>query len=211
MKYLFTFLAGLASFVSPCILPILPVYISYFAGREEKKVSRAVINSIGFVIGFSVTFILLGIFASSFGNFVYSKIKYAKIIFGIIIIILGFNYMELIKLNFLNKSSGIRIRLKDFNFIKAILFGIGFSVSYTPCVGTFLTSALLQIADGKNLMEGVFLMTLFSLGLGVPFIVSAFFIEKLKDVFDIIKNHYSIVKKISGVVLVVMGVYIMFF
>ena len=128
-----------------------------------------------------------------------------------LIIILGFNYMELIKLNFLNKSSGIRIRLKDFNFIKAILFGIGFSVSYTPCVGTFLTSALLQIADGKNLMEGVFLMTLFSLGLGVPFIVSAFFIEKLKDVFDIIKNHYSIVKKISGVVLVVMGVYIMFF
>ena len=211
MNYLFTFLEGIASFISPCILPLLPVYISYFAGKDEKKVSKAVINSIGFVIGFSVVFILLGVFASTFGNFISNKIQYLKIIFGIIIILLGLNYMEIINIKILNYSSGINRKYDNLNLIKSILFGIIFSVSYTPCVGTFLSSSLLLITSENSFMQGIILMSLFSLGLGLPFIISAFLIEKMKNVFDIIKNNYKIIKIFSGVLLIFMGVYMIFF
>ena len=211
MNYLFTFLEGIASFISPCILPLLPVYISYFAGKDEKKVSKAVINSIGFVIGFSVVFILLGVFASTFGNFISNKIQYLKIIFGIIIILLGLNYMEIINIKILNYSSGINRKYDNLNLIKSILFGIIFSVSYTPCVGTFLSSSLLLITSENSFMQWIILMSLFSLGLGLPFIISAFLIEKMKNVFDIIKNNYKIIKIFSGVLLIFMGVYMIFF
>lgn len=211
MNYLFTFLEGIASFISPCILPLLPVYISYFAGKDEKKVSKAVINSIGFVIGFSVVFILLGVFASTFGSFISNKIQYLKIIFGIIIILLGLNYMEIINIKILNYSSGINRKYDNLNLIKSILFGIIFSVSYTPCVGTFLSSSLLLITSENSFMQGIILMSLFSLGLGLPFIISAFLIEKMKNVFDIIKNNYKIIKIFSGVLLIFMGVYMIFF
>ena len=211
MNYLFTFLEGFASFISPCILPLLPVYISYFAGRDEKKVSKAVINSIGFVIGFSIVFIFLGIFASTFGSFISSKIQGLKIIFGIIIILLGLNYMEIINIRFLNNSVGVNRKEDNLNFIKSILFGIIFSVSYTPCVGTFLSSSLLLIASGNSIIQGIILMLLFSLGLGLPFIISCFLIQKLKNVFDIIKRNYNIIKIVSGLVLVIMGLYIIVF
>ena len=210
MNYIFTFLEGFASFISPCILPLLPVYISYFAGKEENKTSKTVINSIGFVVGFSIIFILLGIFASSFGNLISSKIKYLEIIFGVIIIILGLNYTGILNLEFLNKSVGIKSKPKNLNFIKAILFGILFSVSYTPCVGTFLSSALILIANGSSLFEGILLMIVFSVGLGIPFIISAFFIEKLKTVFDVIKRNYKMVKIFCGIVLMAMGIYVIF-
>ena len=97
MEYIFTFLEGIASFISPCILPMLPIYISYFVGKEEKKTSKAVINSIGFVLGFTIVFLILSIFASQLGTLVSQYIKYIKIIFGIIIILLGLSYMEIIK------------------------------------------------------------------------------------------------------------------
>ena len=156
-------------------------------------------------------FILLGVFASSFGSFISSELKYLETIFGIIIIILGLNYAGILKLNFLNNSKGIKYKPENINFIKAVFFGIIFSISYTPCVGTFLSSALLLIASGNNLLEGILLMLVFSLGLGIPFIISAIFIQKLKTVFDFIKRNYKTVKIISGLILIAMGIYIIFF
>lgn len=156
-------------------------------------------------------FILLGIFALFFGSFISSKLKYLETIFGIIIIILGLNYAGILKLNFLSNSKGIKYKPENINFIKAVFFGIIFSISYTPCVGTFLSSALLLIASGNNLLEGILLMLVFSLGLGIPFIISAIFIQKLKTVFDFIKRNYKTVKIISGLILIAMGIYIIFF
>ena len=97
MEYLLTFLEGLASFISPCLLPMLPIYISYFMGEEETAKKKAIINSIGFVLGFTIVFLILSIFASTIGYFISSYTKYIKIAFGIIIIILGFNYMDILK------------------------------------------------------------------------------------------------------------------
>lgn len=211
MEYIFTFLEGLASFISPCLLPMLPIYISYFMGEEENNKKKAVINSIGFVLGFTIVFLSLSIFASTLGYFISAYTKYIKVAFGIIIIILGLNYMEILKLNFLNKSKGIQIKNKKLNFFKAMLFGILFSISWTPCIGTFLSSALLLIAKEQELLKGILLMLVYSIGLGIPFVVSVVLIEKLKDVFDFIKKNYKKVKILSGLILIGMGVYMIFF
>lgn len=211
MEYLLTFLEGLASFISPCLLPMLPIYISYFMGEEEKSKKKAILNSIGFVLGFTFVFLILSIFASTVGHFISNYTRYIKIAFGIIIIILGFNYMEIIKLKFLNKTKGIQIKSKNINFFKAMLFGILFSISWTPCIGTFLSSALLLIAKEQEVIKGIILMLLYSIGLGIPFVISAGLIEKLKEVFDFIKKNYKKAKIISGLILIGMGIYMIFF
>ena len=211
MDYLFTFIEGIASFISPCVLPMLPIYISYFIGEDNKKVSKAVINYIGFVLGFTIVFIVLSILASRFGGIISNNIKYVKILFGIIIILLGLNYMEILKIKFLNKTKGINNKVKDLNFFKSMIFGMLFSISWTPCIGTFLASALLLIAKNQDMVKGILLMLVYSIGLGIPFIISAVLLEKLKEVFDFIKKHYDIIKKISGVILIIMGIYMIFF
>ena len=210
MDYVFTFLEGIASFISPCLLPMLPIYISYFIGEDDKNTSKAVINASGFVLGFTVVFLILSIFASQLGIFISSNIKYIEIVFGIIIILLGLNYMEIFKIKFLNKSKVINANTKNLNFIKAMLFGILFSISWTPCIGTFLSSALLLVAKQQDMIKGILLMIVYSIGLGIPFIISVALIEKLKEMFDYIKKNYNAIKKISGIILIIMGAYTIF-
>ena len=226
MEYILTFIEGFASFISPCILPMIPIYLSYFIGENDNKENiedengkktiasssrKMIINSIGFVIGFTIVFLLLGIFASSLGNLLTQNIKYIKIVFGVMIIIFGLNYMEILKINVINKTKRKNIDKKNFTFIKSIIFGILFSCSWTPCIGTFLSSALLLIAKEQDIIKGIIMMVLYSIGLGLPFIISAILIERLKNVFDFIKKHYNVIKKISGVILIMAGIYMIFF
>ncbi len=210
MEFLFTFLEGIASFISPCVLPMLPIYISYFAGKEDSKTSRALLNSIGFVIGNTIIFILFAIIASYAGALALGIQKYIKILFGVVIIILGLNYMGILKIKFLNKEIGIKKKIDDFTFFKTILFGMMFSISWTPCIGSFLGSALLLIANKQNILQGVLLMLVYSIGFGIPFIISAVLIEKLKNFYNLIKKNYKTIKIISGIILIVMGVYVIF-
>ena len=210
MTYLLTFLEGLASFVSPCILPLIPIYISYFAGSENKK-SKALTNSIAFVIGFSIVFIILSIIANRVGNTIIEYLKYVKIFFGIIVIILGLNYIGIFKLNIFSKMPRIKFDTKNLNFVRSLIFGILFSVSMTPCVGTFLSSALMLIASENSMLQGLILIVLYCIGLGIPFIVSSILIDKLKNVFSFIKKNFKIVKIISGIILIIMGIYLIAF
>lgn len=211
MEYFFTFLEGIASFISPCILPMLPIYISYFIGENDKKTSNAIINSSGFVLGFSIIFIILAVFASQLGNLISNNIKYFKILFGILIILFGLNYVEILNIKFLNKASKNKANTKNLNFLKSIIFGILFAISWTPCIGTFLGSALLLIASKQSIIKGIILMLLYSIGLGIPFIISAVLLEKLHEFFDFIKKHYETIKKISGTLLILIGIYTIFF
>ena len=190
MEFLFTFLEGIASFISPCVLPMLPIYISYFAGKEDSKTSRALLNSIGFVIGNTIIFILFAIIASYAGALALGIQKYIKILFGVVIIILGLNYMGILKIKFLNKENRIKKKIDDFTFFKTILFGMMFSISWTPCIGSFLGSALLLIANKQNILQGILLMLVYSIGFGIPFIISAVLIEKLKNFYNLIKKNY---------------------
>ena len=208
MNYIFTFLEGIASFVSPCMLPMLPIYLSYLAGSTGSKKSKTVINSIGFVIGFTITFLTLAILASMFGNLISYNIKYFKVLFGVLIIILGLNYMEILNIKFLNNTKMIKSDTKKMGFVKAMIFGILFSFSWTPCIGTFLSSALLLIAKQQDILQGVILMLVYSMGMGIPFIISAVLIEKSKELFNFVKKHYDTIKKVSGVILIIMGIYV---
>ena len=210
MDYFMTFLEGIASFISPCVLPLIPIYISYFAGKEEKKTSKAVINSIGFVLGFTIVYTILAIISNRVGNVLYNYLSYIRVVFGVLSIILGFIYMDVIKFNIFNKFKKHDMNLDNLNFIKTILFGVLFAISMTPCVGLFLSSALLLIASEVSFYKGLILILLYSLGFGIPFILSSFLIDRFKNTFDFIKKHFNVVKIISGIILIVMGLYIIF-
>lgn len=206
MEYLITFIEGIASFISPCILPVIPIYISYFA-TESKSLKKSIINSLGFVCGFSIIFILLGVFAGSFGKVVHEYADYINIIFGIFLVIIGLNYIGVLFIKFLNKTNGTNQEKKNLNFITSVLFGIIFSLSWTPCVGAFLSSALILASTTGSILKGATLLLIYSLGLAIPFIVTTLFLEKMKRTFDFIKKHYNIINKISGSILLLSGVW----
>ena len=206
MEYLITFAEGVISFISPCVLPVIPIYILYFAG-EKSRFKKAIINALGFVLGFSIIFILLGVFASTFGTFIHKYSDYMSIIFGIFLILIGLNYVGLIFVKFLNKTSGMSKFKSELNFITAVLFGVIFSLSWTPCVGAFLSSALILASTAGSVFKGALLLLLYSLGLAIPFIITTLFLEKMKLTFDFIKKHYNIINKLSGSLLIIFGIF----
>lgn len=207
MDYLIVFLEGIATFISPCLLPMIPIYISYFScqGTEEKKY-KVILNTIGFILGFSIVFILLGILASTLGRFITSYLPIINILLGIVIILFGLNFIEIIHLPFFNQAKGLKLNKKQTGFFSAMLFGIIFSISWTPCVGTFLGSALLLVASGTDFLKGILLLICYCIGLGIPFIISAVLLEKVKNSFDFIKKHYSTINKVCGIFLILIGI-----
>ncbi|MDO5478774.1 MAG: cytochrome c biogenesis protein CcdA [Clostridia bacterium] len=206
MLYLISFLEGIITFISPCMLPMLPVYVSYFAGNDEEKgTGKTFINALGFVLGFTVIFILMGAFAGAVGGFLRKYQIAVNIITGLIVIFFGLNFMGVFKLNIFRGMSG-RMDNKELGFFSSLLFGIIFSVGWTPCVGTFLGSALMM-ASGT--LKGIFMLIAYSLGLGIPFIASALLIDKLKGAFSFIKRHYNIINLVSGILLIIVGILMM--
>ena len=206
MEYVITFIEGIASFISPCILPVIPIYISYFA-TESKSMKRSIINSLGFVLGFSIIFMLLGVFAGSFGSVVHQYADYINILFGLFLVIIGLNYIGLLFIKFLNKTKGSKQKNKNLHFITSLLFGMIFSLSWTPCVGAFLSSALILASTTGSVLKGASLLLVYSLGLAIPFVVTTIFLERLKKTFDFIKKHYNIINKISGSILILSGLW----
>lgn len=209
MDFLVIFIEGLASFLSPCVLPMLPMYVSYFAG-EDKDLKKTIINSLGFVLGFTVVFVLLGIFASTLGKLITANSKYINIILGIIVIIFGMHYMGILNIKILNKSKGIEKNKDKLSFFSAIIFGMIFSVCWTPCVGMFLSSALMISASSQNIFKGALMLFIYSIGLGIPFILTSIFLERLKSTFESIKKHYNVINKIAGIILIFSGIMIIF-
>ncbi len=206
MQFLITFLEGIISFISPCMLPMLPVYLSYFAGNADKKqhtLSRAAV----FVVGFSVVFCLLGLFAGTVGAFLSAYKTIVNIVCGIIVIVFGLSYLNVIRIPFFQ---GIQKRIHVDSLFSAFLFGMIYSVSLTPCVGAFLGSALMLASASGTAVQGVLLLLTYSLGLGVPFLFSAVLIEQLGSAFTFIKKHYNIINLISGIFLIVTGICIAF-
>jgi len=207
MNYFITFLEGIITFISPCLLPMLPIYISYFAAQKDTDNKNAtIINALGFVLGFTLVFTLLGAFAGTIGGVLREYSVVVNISAGIIVILFGLNFMELIRIPFINSSRQLQTDVLNMSFISAIVFGIVFSISWTPCVGAFLGSALMQAATSGESIQGILLLLCFSLGLGIPFIISAMLIDNLKSVFDFIKRNYGTINLISGLLLVVVGI-----
>jgi cytochrome c-type biogenesis protein len=203
MQYILLFLEGIITFISPCLLPMLPVYISYFAGGNGNR--NALKNAIGFVSGFTLVFIALGAFAGSIGRVLQRYGAAVNLVTGLVVVLFGLNYLGVLNIPILNRTFRREAKVKGLGFGSSALFGIVFAVGWTPCVGAFLGSALMLASQQGSAAQGMLMLLVFSLGLGIPFMASAVLIDKLKGAFRFIQTHYKVINIISGGLLVVTG------
>ncbi len=209
MEIVLTFLEGVLSFISPCLLPLIPVYLSFIIG-DNKNNSNKFFRSIFFILGFTIIFVALGIFSGSIGSLIFIYKKYVDIIFGVFILFIGLNYLNIINLKFLNATKTLNKDIKVTSNSTAFLFGIFFAFGYTPCIGAFLGSALMMANITGSAIKGGLYLLFYSLGLGIPFILSALFFEKTKTISTFIKKHYKLINIISGCFLILIGLYTIF-
>ena len=205
MQYVIAFLEGIITFISPCLLPMLPIYISYFAGGGERTARKTLKGALGFVTGFTVVFVMLGALAGTVGNFLREYQTAVNIVSGLIVVFFGLNFLGVFKLN-LFQGGGRSVKTDNMGFFSAMLFGMVFSVGWTPCVGAFLGSALMLASQQAHIVEGMLMLFAYSLGLGVPFVLSAVLIDYLKSAFNLIKKNYKVINIVSGSLLVLIGI-----
>lgn len=202
MEYVMTFLEGIISFISPCMLPMLPIYISYFAGESNKK-SKIIFLATTFVAGFTFVFCTLGFFAGSIGSMLHEFHSAVDIISGIIIIILGLGFLGIIKIPFLK---GIHSSHKVTGFFTAFIFGVFFSISHMPCIGAFLGAALMTASASGSIAKGILMLLSYSLGMGLPFLICALLTEKIAPSIAAIKRNYKVINLVSGILLILLGI-----
>lgn len=208
MQYVISFLEGIITFVSPCILPMLPVYISYFAGGESGK-KQTLKNATGFAIGFTIVFVVLGAFAGVIGSLLQRYETMVNLVTGAVVVVLGLNFIGVLNIGFLNGSRKANVEFQRIGFGTSVLFGVVFSVGWTPCVGAFLGSALMMASQKGTVTAGILMLVLYSAGLGIPFIISALLLDRLKETFQIIKKNYRVINLVSGIFLVIVGIMMM--
>lgn len=200
MQYLITFLEGVVSFLSPCMLPLLPAYVGYFAaGADQKRHTLA--RSLMFVIGFTLIFCLLGVTAGSLGSVLAGHRRVVEIVCGVCVILFGLAYLDVIPLPFFR---GVQ-RMGEEGLWGAFVFGMIYALGLTPCVGAFLGSALMLAASVGGAGRGLALLLAYSLGLGIPFVLSAVLIDRLSGAFGWVKAHYRVLNLICGALLILMG------
>lgn len=205
MQYMIAFLEGIITFISPCLLPMLPVYITYFAGGGERTTRKTLTGALGFVTGFTAVFVAMGALAGTIGSYLREYQTAVNIVSGLIVIVFGLNFLGVIRLN-LFKGSSRSVNTDNMGFFSAMVFGMVFSIGWTPCVGAFLGSALMLASQQGHVAEGMMMLLAYSLGLGIPFILSAVMIDYLKSAFTWIKKNYDVINKISGILLILIGI-----
>ena len=205
MQYLISFLEGIITFISPCLLPMLPIYITYFAGGGERTTRKTLLGAFGFVAGFTAVFVAMGALAGTLGSFLRTYQTAVNIVSGVVVIFFGLNFMGVFRVN-LFRGGSHSVKTEDMGFFGALVFGVVFSLGWTPCVGAFLGSAQALASQQGHVLEGMLMLLAYSLGLGIPFILSAVLIDYLKSAFDWIKQHYKVINLVSGGLLVVIGI-----
>ena len=204
--------AGLISFLSPCVLPLIPGYISYISGSslndlvEKKNVN--LIPIILFTVGFSLVFIIFGAASTYLGQVLLQNSYELRIFAGLIIIILSLHILGLINIKFLNYEKRIQTNVNN-NFYSPILIGMAFAFGWTPCIGPILGSILVIAATEETISKGIILLILYSLGLAIPFILSGYLIQKFLIFSKNFKNNINLISKIGGIILLITGVLIL--
>ena len=204
MQYLISFLEGIITFISPCLLPMLPIYISYFAGGGTRTTRKTLSGAFGFVLGFTLVFMAMGTLAGTLGSFLTRYQTAVNIVCGLVVVFFGLNYIGVFNIN-LFRGRNRSMDTSDLGFFSALLFGMIFSIGWTPCVGAFLGSALMLASQQGHVLEGMLMLLAYSMGLGIPFLISAILIDKLKTTFDWIKSHYRIINTVCGCLLIIIG------
>jgi cytochrome c-type biogenesis protein len=207
------FIAGVVSFFSPCVLPLVPGYISFISGSSladttGKPFSNVVFNSFFFITGFSIVFMLLGASATWMGTFLALKKTILTKMAGLVILFFGLYKMGLIHVFFLNREVKYQVTSSKYGFIGAVLIGAAFALGWTPCIGPVLAAILAYAGTLKNVHQGIMLLLCYSLGMGLPFMLTAVSMRQFFRMFRRIQNHLGLIEKISGFIMVVLGLLI---
>ena len=205
MQFIISFLEGIITFISPCLLPMLPIYISYFAGGGERSTRKTLTGALGFVLGFTIIFTAMGALAGTVGSFLSKHQTIVNVVSGLVVIFFGLSYLGVIKLNIF-KGIKTSVDKSNLGFFSAALFGIIFSIGWTPCVGAFLGSALMLASQQGKVLTGIIMLLCYSLGLGIPFILSAVLIDRLISTFTFIKKNYKAINTVCGLFLILVGI-----
>ena len=213
LNLLVAFSAGFISFLSPCVLPLIPGYISYISGRALDEIIKdnksVLLKTIFFSIGFSIVFISFGITASFIGKLLISYSNQLRIIAGIIIILFSLQFIGLINLKILNSETRFFTKNYNDNLIFPIIVGVAFGFGWTPCIGPVLGSILALAAIEENISKGILLLSFYSLGLAIPFIISGILIDKFLFFSKSFRKYISTVTKVGGAILLLTGIAIL--
>jgi cytochrome c-type biogenesis protein len=210
------FSAGLLSFASPCVLPLVPSYITYITGVSFKKLTDAeaasklkwitVSHSLCFIAGFSFVFVLMGASATYLGQLLVEYQNWIMKAGGVLIILLGIHFTGFIKLPFLQMEKRFEMRKKPLGYAGSFIVGIVFAAGWTPCIGPILSTILIYASTSKSLSTGILLLTYYSIGLGIPFLLSSLAFNSFLSAFDRIKRHMRILNLVSGLFLIGIGI-----
>ncbi|MBC7542370.1 MAG: cytochrome c biogenesis protein CcdA [Candidatus Sericytochromatia bacterium] len=209
------FVAGLLSFLSPCVLPLIPGYLSFISGVSFEEVSadtgagaariKVMGNALLFVLGFSIIFILLGATATTLGQYLNTKLDLLAKIAGAVIIVFGLHVMGVFTLTSLYREKRIHLQKKPLGVFGAVLAGMAFAFGWTPCIGPILAGILAYAATSDTLWQGVWLLSVYSMGLAIPFLIAAWGLKYFYKAFDRIKRHMGLINKASGLLLILVG------
>ncbi len=210
--------SGILSFFSPCMLPIVPVYLSYISGVGVNEVNtgkirfKVLINTVFFVLGFSLVFIIIQVLAIYFANFISNFIANELVfkIAGVLVIILGLNMTGIITLNFLFKEHKIKSNIKPKNIVVSFILGFLFGIGWSPCVGPILYSVIAYISKVDTIEKGIFYIAVYCFGMGVPFLITGFFMDIVLKFFKKVSKFGKAVEIIAGVILIGMGIALFF-
>ena len=218
ISYFYVVLAGLLSFLSPCVLPIVPGYLCFLAGTSLDKIASGEDASkernvfyfaLSFVFGFSTVFILLGASATLLSGLIYEYLDILRIVGGIIIIIFGIHFMQIIQLPFLNRDTRYQIESYRPGIVGSYVIGLSFAFGWTPCIGPILGSVLSIAASSETVTYGIVLLMLYSAGLGIPFLLAAYAINGFMRFLTKIRNYIRVIEIFTGVLLVIFGILIL--
>ena len=218
ISYFYVVLAGLLSFLSPCVLPIVPGYLCFLAGTSLDKIASGEDASkernvfyfaLSFVFGFSTVFILLGASATLLSGLIYEYLDILRVVGGIIIIIFGIHFMQIIQLPFLNRDTRYQIESYRPGIVGSYVIGLSFAFGWTPCIGPILGSVLSIAASSETVTYGIVLLMLYSAGLGIPFLLAAYAIKGFMKFLSKIRNYIRVIEIFTGVLLVIFGILIL--
>jgi cytochrome c-type biogenesis protein len=216
VSFFLAFLAGLLSFLSPCVLPLVPSYLTFIVGisfeeltgeQAKKGVRRSVIShSLLFILGFSTLFIILGVSFSYFGHFFAAYRDWIRIAGGILIILFGLLISGVFSLGFMQQEKKFHLQDKPIGYLGSFLVGLTFAAGWTPCVGPILASILLYASTEENVRLGILLLVFYSLGFGLPFFLASLAVNSFLNAFQKIRKYIGVVTKVSGILLILIGV-----
>ena len=210
------FSAGLISFLSPCILPLIPSYLAFITGVSVEELTivdnlkqvrlKVIAHSLMFILGFSLIFVALGASATFVSKFLSRNIRWFEIVGGVLIILFGLHFTGIFRLRFLDREKKFHLKKKPLGYLGTVLVGMAFGAGWTPCVGPILGSILTMAATTQNIIKGIVLLAFYSLGIALPFFISGLILHKFFEYFQSIRKYFKVITTVGGILLIIVGI-----